>query len=38
MNGKPSVGDVMPDIALERPDGGTVRPSDFRGRKLVMFF
>ncbi len=35
---KPSVGDVMPDIALETPDGGTVRPSDFRGRKLVVFF
>ena len=28
----------MPDIALETPDGGTVRASDFRGRKLVVFF
>jgi len=32
------VGEMMPDIALETPDGGTVRPSDFRGRKLVLFF
>jgi len=28
----------MPDIAMETPEGGTVRPSDFAGRKLVMFF
>lgn len=32
------VGDPIPDIALETPDGGSVRPSDFRGRKLVLFF
>ena len=32
------VGDAMPDIALETADGGAVRPSDFRGRKLVVFF
>ena len=32
------VGEMIPDIALETPDGGTVRPSDFRGRKLVLFF
>ena len=32
------VGDPMPDTALETPGGGTVRPSDFRGRKLVVFF
>lgn len=32
------VGDLIPDIALETPDGGRVRPSDFRGRKLVLFF
>jgi peroxiredoxin Q/BCP len=35
---KPGVGDAMPDIALETPDGGSVKPSDFRGRKLVLFF
>ena len=38
MSKRPDVGDTMPDIALETPDGGSVRPSDFRGRKLVVFF
>lgn len=28
----------MPDIAMEKPGGGTVKPSDFSGRKLVIFF
>lgn len=32
------VGDPIPDTPLETPDGGTARPSDFRGRKLVLFF
>lgn len=32
------VGDLVPELPLETPDGGTVRPSDFRGRKLVLFF
>ena len=32
------VGGTLPDIALERPDGSSVKPSDFRGRKLVLFF
>ncbi|MBO9498201.1 MAG: peroxiredoxin [Novosphingobium sp.] len=36
MSGK--VGDSFPDIALETPDGGSVKPSDFRGSKLVVFF
>jgi len=31
-------GDAFPDIALTTPDGGSVRPSDFAGRKLVVFF
>jgi len=31
-------GDPIPDVPLETPGGGTVRPSDFRGRKLVLFF
>ncbi len=31
-------GDAMPDIAMETPGGGTVRPSDYAGRKLVVFF
>jgi peroxiredoxin Q/BCP len=38
MTTRPDVGDTVPDIALETPDGGTVKPSDFRGRKLVLFF
>jgi peroxiredoxin Q/BCP len=38
MNSKPKVGDKMPDVALETPDGGQVKVSDFAGRKLVVFF
>jgi peroxiredoxin Q/BCP len=38
MSTRPDVGDDMPDIALETPDGKSVSPSDFRGRKLVLFF
>lgn len=38
MSDRADVGDTIPDIALETPDGGTVRPSDFTGRKLVLFF
>ncbi|GGC28001.1 peroxiredoxin [Novosphingobium marinum] len=34
----PGEGDTMPDIAMETPDGASVKPSDFRGRKLVVFF
>ncbi|WP_226018199.1 peroxiredoxin [Novosphingobium sp. FKTRR1] len=33
-----SPGDPIPDIALTAPDGSTVRPSDFAGKKLVLFF
>ena len=35
---RPGKGDPVPDIALRTMDGGTVRPADFAGRKLVMFF
>lgn len=31
-------GDMLPDIALETPDGGSLKPSDFKGSKLVLFF
>lgn len=31
-------GDSLPDIAMETPDGGTVKPSDYAGKKLVVFF
>lgn len=32
------IGDAIPDIAMETPDGGSVKPSDFAGSKLVIFF
>jgi len=38
MSKRPDIGDTIPDIALETPDGGQVRASDFRGGKLVLFF
>ena len=38
MTNRADVGDLLPDIALEGADGTTVKPSDFRGRKLVVFF
>ena len=38
MTKRADVGDPMPDIALEGADGEPVRPSYFRGRKLVVFF
>lgn len=28
----------IPDIAMGTPEGGTVKPSDFAGKKLVLFF
>lgn len=34
----PGVGDAIPDIAMETPEGGTIKPSDFAGSKLVIFF
>lgn len=33
-----ALGDSLPDIALTRPDGSPVRPADFAGQKLVLFF
>jgi len=38
MSEKIGVGSPLPDIALTTPDGATVKPSDFAGRKLVLFF
>ena len=38
MSNRLATGDTLPDIALETPDGGLVKPSDFAGRKLVLFF
>lgn len=34
----PGEGDPMPDVAMEGADGATVKPSDYRGQKLVVFF
>ncbi|MBL8658063.1 MAG: peroxiredoxin [Altererythrobacter sp.] len=38
MTGKPGVGDVMPDIAMEGAGGQQIRPGDFAGRRAVLFF
>lgn len=38
MSERPDIGDTVPDIALEKPEGGAVKVSDFQGRKLVLFF
>ena len=38
MSDFPAAGDPMPDIAMGTPDGDTVKPSDFAGKKLVIFF
>ena len=35
---RPAAGDPMPNIAMETPEGGSVKPSDFRGRKAVIWF
>lgn len=31
-------GRTLPDIAMETPEGGSVKSSDFAGRKAVLFF
>jgi peroxiredoxin Q/BCP len=33
-----TTGGTIPDIALETPQGGTVKISDFAGQKVVLFF
>ncbi len=33
-----NLGDAIPDIAMETPEGGTVKMSEFAGRKVVLFF
>ena len=38
MSNFPGVGDAFPDIVMETPEGGEVKPSDFAGSKLVVFF
>jgi peroxiredoxin Q/BCP len=34
----PAVGDLAPDFALADDSGATVRLSDFRGRRVIIFF
>ena len=34
----PAVGDALPDIALTALDSSAIRPADFAGKKLVLFF
>ena len=38
MSNFPAAGHAIPDIEMGTPDGGTVKPSDFAGKKLVIFF
>ena len=38
MSDYPGPGAMLPDIAMETPDGGSVAPSALRGQKLVLFF
>jgi peroxiredoxin Q/BCP len=38
MSNFPGIGDKIPDIALTASDGNAVKPSDFAGRRLVIFF
>ncbi|MEO0589296.1 MAG: peroxiredoxin [Pseudomonadota bacterium] len=38
MSDFPAAGDAIPDIAMGTPDGGSVKPSDFAGKTLVIFF
>jgi peroxiredoxin Q/BCP len=38
MSEYPDIGDPIPDVPLELADGRIARPTDYRGRKLVLFF
>lgn len=38
MTDKPGIGGAFPDISLELPNGGSVKPSDHAGKPLVVFF
>lgn len=38
MSSFPAVGDPLPDLALTAPDGAELRPAQFAGQKLVLFF
>jgi peroxiredoxin Q/BCP len=34
----PTIGDNAPDFVLENDEGKRVRLSDFRGRKVILYF
>lgn len=38
MTAFPGPGDLLPDVALTTADGRPIRPTDWAGRKLVLFF
>lgn len=38
MSERPDIGDPMPDVEMTGPNGGSLKPSDFKGKKLVIFF
>lgn len=38
MTDRPNIGDPMPDVMLETTNGDILRPSDFKGRRAVLFF
>lgn len=38
MSKLPGVGDTLPDVTMTAPDGTAVKPSDYAGKKLVLFF
>ena len=38
MTGRIGVSDSFPDMVLATPEGGSVRPGDFAGKPLVVFF
>lgn len=38
MSERIGTGEAFPDIAMTTPDGGSVKASDFAGKKLVVFF
>ncbi|RPF71454.1 peroxiredoxin [Aurantiacibacter spongiae] len=35
---RPDQSDAIPDVAMQGPGGTEIRPSDFRGQKLALFF
>ena len=37
MQKRPDIGDPMPDVEMVGPGGTVLKPSDFRGRRLVIF-